>query len=242
MALIKPRTRGKQLVRHRTRLDRETNETLYAYAHFIGEPTEYVLNQVIDTVLGEGQGLPAVARRAPGARSCRDTPDAAPNGSDAGPPRPTLAGRSGLDAYASAARSTDAPRPARRPTAARDAVRRGGRACAASARIPFDRRRRVPRRDRGAPARHRSGPGLRLRHPVVLDAVLPRVAAHVARRDRRVPAGAARDASDRCRPIPSPRSDRRRRSCWARRITRRVQAARRTRSGSPFRSAGSTPA
>ena len=51
MALIKPRTRGKQLVRHRTRLDWETNETLYAYAHFIGEPTEYVLNQVIDTVL-----------------------------------------------------------------------------------------------------------------------------------------------------------------------------------------------
>jgi hypothetical protein len=51
MSLIKPRTRGKQLVRHRTRLDWETNETLYAYAHFIGEPTEYVLNQVIDTVL-----------------------------------------------------------------------------------------------------------------------------------------------------------------------------------------------
>ena len=53
MALIKPRTRGKQLVRHRTRLDRETNETLYAYAHFLGEPTEYVLNQVIDTVLAK---------------------------------------------------------------------------------------------------------------------------------------------------------------------------------------------
>ena len=53
MPLIKPRTRGKQLVRHRTRLDRETNETLFAYAHFIGEPTEYVLNQVIDTVLAK---------------------------------------------------------------------------------------------------------------------------------------------------------------------------------------------
>ena len=53
MSLIKPRTRGKQLVRHRTRLDWETNETLYAYAHFIGEPTEYVLNQVIDTVLAK---------------------------------------------------------------------------------------------------------------------------------------------------------------------------------------------
>ena len=70
MSLIKPRTRGKQLVRHRTRLDRETNETLYAYAHFIGEPTEYVLNQVIDTVLAQGQGLPAVARLPSGARTC----------------------------------------------------------------------------------------------------------------------------------------------------------------------------
>ena len=51
MSLIKPRTRGKQLVKHRTRLDRVNNETLYAYAHFLGESTEYVLNQVIDTVL-----------------------------------------------------------------------------------------------------------------------------------------------------------------------------------------------
>jgi NAD(P)-dependent dehydrogenase (short-subunit alcohol dehydrogenase family) len=42
MSLIKPRTRGKQLVRHRTRLDRETNETLYANAHFIGMPNTSV--------------------------------------------------------------------------------------------------------------------------------------------------------------------------------------------------------
>jgi len=53
MPLIKPRTRGKQLVKHRTRLVRENNETLYAYAHFLGESTEYVLNQVIDTVLAK---------------------------------------------------------------------------------------------------------------------------------------------------------------------------------------------
>jgi hypothetical protein len=53
MPLIKPRTRGKQLVRHIARLDRETNETLYAYAHFLGEPTDYVLNEVIDTVLAK---------------------------------------------------------------------------------------------------------------------------------------------------------------------------------------------
>jgi hypothetical protein len=53
MALTQPRTRGKQLVRHRTRLDHVTNETLYAYANFIGESTEYVLNQVIDNFLGK---------------------------------------------------------------------------------------------------------------------------------------------------------------------------------------------
>ena len=50
MPLIKARTRGKQFVRHVTRFDRETNETVYAYAHFIGEPPEYVLAQLVDTL------------------------------------------------------------------------------------------------------------------------------------------------------------------------------------------------
>ena len=53
MPLIKPRTRGKQFVRHITRLERENNETLHAYAQFLGESTEYVVNQVIDMVLGK---------------------------------------------------------------------------------------------------------------------------------------------------------------------------------------------
>jgi hypothetical protein len=51
MPLIKPRTRGKQILRHLARLDRENTETLHAYAAFLGESTDYVLNQVIDTVL-----------------------------------------------------------------------------------------------------------------------------------------------------------------------------------------------
>jgi hypothetical protein len=51
MPVIKARTRGKHLVRHITRLDRESYETLFAYAVFLGEPAEYVLNQLIDTVL-----------------------------------------------------------------------------------------------------------------------------------------------------------------------------------------------
>lgn len=59
MPVIKPRTRGKQIVRHITRLDRETNETLYAYAEFLGEPTEYVLNQLIDSVLAKDKDFVA---------------------------------------------------------------------------------------------------------------------------------------------------------------------------------------
>ena len=51
MPVIKPRTRGRQFVRHRTQLDRQNHETLYAYAAFIGEDTQYLLNELIDTVL-----------------------------------------------------------------------------------------------------------------------------------------------------------------------------------------------
>jgi hypothetical protein len=62
--LIKPRTRGKQFVRLVTRLKRETNETLYAYAHFLSAPAEYVLNQLLGTVLAKDNGVCRVARRA----------------------------------------------------------------------------------------------------------------------------------------------------------------------------------
>jgi hypothetical protein len=53
MPLIKPRTRGKQFVRLITRLDRENHETVYAYAHFISESAEYVLNQLVESVLAK---------------------------------------------------------------------------------------------------------------------------------------------------------------------------------------------
>jgi hypothetical protein len=53
MSLIKPRTRGKHLVRHITRLDRQNEDTLYAYAAFIGEDAEYVLNQLVDVALAK---------------------------------------------------------------------------------------------------------------------------------------------------------------------------------------------
>ena len=62
MSLIKPRTRGKQMVQHRTRLDHENNETLFAYAAFIGEDPQYVLNEMIDTVLAKDKEFAAWRR------------------------------------------------------------------------------------------------------------------------------------------------------------------------------------
>ena len=68
MPLIKPRTRGKHIVRVVTRFDHETNETLHAYAQFLGESSEYVLNQVIDTVLAKDKEF--LAWRAAHPESC----------------------------------------------------------------------------------------------------------------------------------------------------------------------------
>lgn len=95
MSVIKPRTRGKQQVLHRTRLDRENHETLHAYAQFIGESPDYVLNEVIDTVLArdkefvmwrtehpESYAPAPLPRRAPerrgGKRASRPDPASAP--------------------------------------------------------------------------------------------------------------------------------------------------------------------
>ena len=45
--------RVKRLIKHNVRLDEQNQETLYAYAQFLDESTEYVLNQLIDTVLAK---------------------------------------------------------------------------------------------------------------------------------------------------------------------------------------------
>jgi len=66
MTVIKPRTTQKHLVRHITRLYRENNETLFAYSKFIAEPTEYVLNQLIETVLGKDKDFQAWREQNPG--------------------------------------------------------------------------------------------------------------------------------------------------------------------------------
>lgn len=68
MPLIKPRTRGKQFVRLITRLEQENHETVHAYARFLGEPVEYILNQLIDTVLAKDRSsspsVPSIPNRA----------------------------------------------------------------------------------------------------------------------------------------------------------------------------------
>ena len=72
-------TRGKHVVQHWTRLDQENRETLHAYAAFIGEDAEYVLNQVIDRVLGRDKDSASGGRstktRTSSTRSGRNAPD-----------------------------------------------------------------------------------------------------------------------------------------------------------------------
>jgi hypothetical protein len=53
MSVIKARTRGKEMARHIVRLDREDTETLFAYARFLNEPLDYVVSQLISTVLAK---------------------------------------------------------------------------------------------------------------------------------------------------------------------------------------------
>jgi hypothetical protein len=51
MPLIKPRTHRVRTLRHICRLQEPNREVLLAYATFIGESADYVLNQLIDTTL-----------------------------------------------------------------------------------------------------------------------------------------------------------------------------------------------
>ena len=71
MPVIKARTRGKHVVRHITRLDRENYETLFAYAAFLGEPHEYVLNQLVDTVLAKDKEFLTWREEHPGSHAPR---------------------------------------------------------------------------------------------------------------------------------------------------------------------------
>jgi hypothetical protein len=85
MSLIKPRTRGKEFIRLVTRLERETNEILYAYAQFLGEPVEYVVNELIDTVLAKDKDFVKWRATHPASFVPRRAADKASNG-----PEPAL--------------------------------------------------------------------------------------------------------------------------------------------------------
>jgi hypothetical protein len=76
MSVIKPRTRGKQFIQHRTRLDRENHETLYAYAAFLDETPEYVLNELIDTILAKDKDF--IKWRSDHPQSCTPRPSPPP--------------------------------------------------------------------------------------------------------------------------------------------------------------------
>ncbi len=86
MPVIKARTRGKHIVRHIARLDRENLETLFAYATFLGEPADYVLNQVIDTLLARDKEFSAWRDQHPGPHSPHQAPRRLRVGSRAAPP------------------------------------------------------------------------------------------------------------------------------------------------------------
>ena len=87
--LIKPRTGQKDVVRHMTRLYRENNETLFAYAKFIGEPTEYVLNQLLDTVLAKDRDFQTWLTEHPGSHVPRPAATPAPRTETRASARPT---------------------------------------------------------------------------------------------------------------------------------------------------------
>ena len=53
MPLIKPRTHRVRTMRHICRLQEPNRDALIAYARFIGESADYVLNQLIDATLAK---------------------------------------------------------------------------------------------------------------------------------------------------------------------------------------------
>ncbi len=53
MPVIKPRTRGKHVVEHGTRLDRDNHEALYAYAAFVEEDPAQIANQIVEPRLSK---------------------------------------------------------------------------------------------------------------------------------------------------------------------------------------------
>ena len=59
MPLIKPRTHRVRTLRHIARLQEPNRDVLLAYAQFIGESADYVLNQLLETTLAKDRDFVA---------------------------------------------------------------------------------------------------------------------------------------------------------------------------------------
>ena len=66
MPIIKPRPNRVRIVRHICRLQEPNRDALVAYARFIGDSADYVLNQLIDTTLAKDRDFIAWRTENPG--------------------------------------------------------------------------------------------------------------------------------------------------------------------------------
>src|ERR1700676_3991712 len=71
MPLIKPRTHRIKIVRHICRLQEPNRDALVLYARFIGDTADYVLNQLIETMIAKDREF--VTWRAAARRGRSDT-------------------------------------------------------------------------------------------------------------------------------------------------------------------------
>ena len=89
MPLIKPRTHRVRTLRHICRLQEPNRDVLVAYARFLGETVDYVLNQVIDVTLAKDRDF--VAWRAEQPSTTAREPNLSPGADAATPPAPERA-------------------------------------------------------------------------------------------------------------------------------------------------------
>ena len=207
MPVIKPRTRGKQLVRHITRLDRENNETLYAYAHVPRRADRVRAQSAHRHGARQGQGVRGVARGTSGvvraaARASIEAHEAVACGRGSRAARTSsrhavlVAGRR-VDSEAKGDdRCCDAMLGARGLIAMLIAAAIGAWGLHA---YPVQTDNVVPGADCAAEAGRLSRPRVRVRHALVHDAILRGVARDVRRsRSSRIATRGRRG----CAPLP----------------------------------------
>ena len=74
MPLIKPRPHRVTIVRHLSRLQEPNRNALVAYARFIGETPDYVLNQLIESTLAKDREFVAWQAEQPSSRPLTSDP------------------------------------------------------------------------------------------------------------------------------------------------------------------------